>query len=102
LAIFVEGDRDRRFFANVVQPLLAHRYSDVRIIEYRQRRPVETNKLMRAMTIQGYDHLFVADRDSAPCVGKRKEKIGRKYSNVPMTAVVVVYAEIESWFMLQA
>jgi hypothetical protein len=82
LAVWVEGDRDRRFFEAVIKPQLELAYTQVLVKEYRQRKTVDVNRLLRAMAHGGFGHLFIADIDSAPCVTIRKAKVRERYPEI--------------------
>ncbi len=99
LVIWVEGDRDRRFFERVVQSRLAIKYDLVIVREYRQLEQARCNKLLTAMAHQGFDRLFVADMNSAPCVSVRKTKLRERYPAVKPGEIIVVSKEIESWYL---
>jgi hypothetical protein len=79
LVIWVEGDTDHRFFEKVVRPQLSPVYDQVLVLMYRQKKTSNINKLLTAMSHQGFAHLFIADMDAAPCVTVRKTKLRERY-----------------------
>jgi hypothetical protein len=99
LVVWVEGDRDKRFVEAVIKPRLAPAYAQVLVREYRQRRTADVNRLLRAMSHQGFGRLFIADINSAPCVTSRKEKVKERYPELEDQEVIVVSREIESWYL---
>jgi hypothetical protein len=99
LALWVEGDRDRRFFASIVEPLLSNSYDRIVLTEYRQQAHVAINRRLRAMSHAGFSHLFVADRNAAPCVASRKNKLKQQYPHLEEGQIVIVSREIESWYL---
>ena len=99
LAVWVEGDRDRRFIEAVIKPRLELAYAQVLVKEYRQQKTAYINRLLRALAHQGFGRLFIADIDSAPCVTIRKEKLKQRYPEVEDQEIVVVSKEIESWYL---
>ena len=99
LVVWVEGDRDKRFFEAVIKPRLATAYAQVLVREYRQRRTADINHLLRAMSHQGFGRLFIADINSAPCVTSRKEKVKERYPELEDHEIIVVSREIESWYL---
>ncbi|MGA3238012.1 MAG: hypothetical protein ABSG03_17110 [Bryobacteraceae bacterium] len=99
LAVWVEGDRDRRFIEAVIKPRLESTYAQVLVKEYRQRKTVDINRWLRAMAHEGFGHLFIADIDSAPCVTIRKEKVMERYPEIEDQEIGVVSREIESWYL---
>jgi hypothetical protein len=99
LVVWVEGDRDRRFIEAAIKPRLELAHGLVLVKEYRQQKTAFINRLLRAMAHEGFDHLFIADIDSAPCVTSRKEKVRERYPDVEDQEIVVVSKEIESWYL---
>jgi hypothetical protein len=99
IAVWVEGDRDRRFFEAIVKPRLSPSYNNVQVISYRQDHRVVINRLLRGQKLQGYDRVFVTDRNSAPCVASRKSKLKERYPTLADHEIIVVSAEIESWYL---
>jgi hypothetical protein len=99
LVVWVEGVSDRLFFEAVIQPRLETRYSQVLVKEYSEKRTALVNNLLRTMTHDGFDRLFIADLDYAPCVTSRKEKVKVHYPEIRDREIIVVSAEIESWYL---
>ncbi len=98
LVVWVEGDRDIRFF-EAVKPRLATVFDQVLVKEYRQTKPALVNRLLHAMSHQGFEHIFVADMNSAPCVTSRKQKVKEHYSALKDHEIIVVSKEIESRYL---
>jgi len=48
---------------------------------------------------QGFDRLFVADLNAAPCVTVRKNKLKEHYLALRDEEIIVVSREIESWYL---
>jgi hypothetical protein len=71
----------------------------VLVKEYRQQKTGFVNRLMRAMSHEGFDRLFIADINSAPCVTSRKEKVNERYHGLGDREIIVVSREIESWYL---
>ena len=99
LVIWVEGDRDQRFFESVIKPRLAPMYDQVLVREYRQRKTPAFNKLLIAMPHQGFGRLFIADMNSAPCVTGRKTRLRERHHALNDDEIVIVSKEIESWYL---
>ena len=99
LAVWAEGDRDRRFFEAAIKPRLELAYAQVIVSEYRQRKTADFKRLLRAMAYEGFDRLLIADMDSAPCVTNRKEKVKERYPTLADREIIVVSKEIESWYL---
>lgn len=53
LVVWVEGDRDKRFFETIAKPRLADAFDQVLVREYRHTKPALVNRLLRAMSHQG-------------------------------------------------
>ena len=99
LAVWVEGDRDRRLFETVILPRLLPTYEQALVREYRQRKRPDFNRLLRVLSHQDFDRLLVADRNASPCVMKRKEKLRESYPDLANHEILVVSKEIESWYL---
>jgi hypothetical protein len=97
--IWVEGDTDHRFFEKVVRPQLSPAYDQVLVLMYRQKKTSDINKLLTAMSHQGFAHLFIADMDAAPCITVRKSRLRERYPSVKDDEIIVVCKEIESWYL---
>lgn len=99
LVVWVEGDRDKRFFETVVKPILAPAFGQVLVREYKQTRPTLIKKLLSSMSHEGFDHIFVTDMNSAPCATIRKQKVKERYPSLRDREIIVVSKEIESWYL---
>lgn len=99
LVIWVEGDRDKRFFETVVGPLLAQSFDQVLVKEYRPMKPTFVNRLLHAMSHQGFNRIFITDLNSAPCATIRKQKVKEHYPDLGDREIIVVSKEIESWYL---
>jgi len=95
----VEGDTDRSLVEAVVQSRIGSRYSQVVVKAYRQSETRVINKELASLAHQGFDRLFLVDLNSSPCVTHRKEKIQQRYPALEPLEIVVVAAEIESWYL---
>jgi hypothetical protein len=99
LVVWVEGDRDKRFFETIVTVRLAAAFDLVLIREYGQKKRAEINRLFDAMSHQGFYRTFVTDMNSAPCATVRKQKVKDHYPALKDREIVVVSKEIESWYL---
>jgi hypothetical protein len=99
LVVWVEGDRDLRFFEVVVKPRLALAFFQVLVKTYRQMKRVDVNRFLHTFSRQGFGCIFVADLNSAPCVTSRKQKLKEHYPGLMDDDIVVVSREIESWYL---
>jgi hypothetical protein len=99
LVVWVEGDRDRRFFETIVKARLTAAFDFVLIREYGQRKRVDISSLLDAMSHQGFDRIFVTDLNSAPCATIRKQKVKEHYPSLKDREIIVVSKEIEGWYL---
>lgn len=99
LVVWVEGKRDRGFFETVVIPRLVRVYDMVLVKEYRHQQPSVINRRLRALAHDGFDRLFIADLNAAPCIASRKEKLKTHYQELQDEEIIVVSMEIESWYL---
>lgn len=99
LVIWVEGKRDQSFFEAVAIPVLAARYQHVLVRQYSEISTGQINRLLNSLEKQGFERLFVADLDSAPCATRRKEILREHYPALRDPEIIVVSAEIEAWYL---
>jgi len=102
LALFVEGADDRRFVERVLRPRMKKAtYSALMPIEYAQMEDSDVNGLVSGFnaSTESFDYLFLTDRDTHQDITACKRHICRKYPAVKPENVVMVCAEIESWYV---
>lgn len=99
LFIWVEGTDDQRFFNTIVKPRLADRYDDIEIRRYASGTVAQINSFLRGIGAMGAGYIFVSDIDMAPCVTRKKETLQDRFNHLEMANVVIVKAEIESWYL---
>jgi hypothetical protein len=99
LVVWVEGDRDKRFFETVAKPLLTPPFDEVLVREYSQTKPTLIKKLLSSMSHEGFEHIFVTDLNAAPCPAIRKQKVKERYPGLKDREIIVVSKEIESWYL---
>lgn len=99
LFIWVEGTDDLRFFNTVVRPRLTDRYDDVDIRRYASGMAARVNGFIRSIGAMGAEYIFVSDIDMAPCVTRKKETLQGRFDRLAMANVIIVKAEIESWYL---
>ncbi len=97
--VWVEGDRDRRFVEAIVMPRLPKVYDDVLVKAYSERQRHLINGTLLSMSHQGFDRLFVADLNAAPCITIRKNKLKEHYKALRDEEIIIVSKEIESWYL---
>jgi hypothetical protein len=98
--VFIEGDKDERFFSALIRPLLEERYTTIVQWKYAQSSKNEVMKALRNVRDRKADCLFWRDIDTCPCVTARKENLLSAFKKrVAPSSVVVVVKEIESWYL---
>lgn len=104
LYVFVEGDDDRRFFEVVCSPLVQPDVH-VQIIQYAARAERDIGKLLA--TLPHIDanpgneiaFLFFADANGCPCPKARKQRLRKRFPNLPPERIIVVVRMIEGWYL---
>lgn len=97
---FLEGPDDERFFDRVVAPLFAARGYETRVWKYACEKKLRTMNLVRAVRKAGYPYVFVRDIDRTPYARVRVQETLRSFGHaMEAEMVVVVIAEIESWYL---
>jgi len=99
LYTLIEGPDDERFVNNVVIKLLKEKYSWIQPYQYAKKSPIQICRFIRSIKGMNADYIFFADIDLAPCVTSKKERILEKYSELENDKIVIVRAEIESWYL---
>jgi hypothetical protein len=99
LFIWVEGSDDERFFRSIVVPRLAERYDDIRLTRYAGLTSDKVSSFLSSIRAMNADYIFVSDVDTAPCVTERKAALVAKYRRLDANDVIIVKAEIESWYL---
>lgn len=99
LYIWVEGTDDQRFFNTIVKPRLADRYDDVDVRRYASDTAARVDNFLRGIGAMGAEYIFVSDIDTAPCVTRKKETLQSRFDHLTGANVVIVKAEIESWYL---
>jgi len=101
LFILLEGDDDERFFEKILKPLLQKRYSTTKFWKYSQkpRKHEKTVNFINSINSMKADYIYARDRNDAPCITAKKEKITRELNHiVTKDKILVVVKEIESWY----
>jgi hypothetical protein len=96
--LFVEGDDDERFFTRIFFPRLRPIYQYVRPIQYAKLKRTKIDGLLASVSAMGADYLFVGDLDRLPCATAKKQHLLRGHPRLDPAQVLVVKAEIESWY----
>ncbi|MPN26383.1 hypothetical protein SDC9_173807 [bioreactor metagenome] len=87
------------FIQTVANPLLLNYYNDVEIIQYAQMKRQKANKYLESIITLGFDYLILADIDEEASVKQKKNKIKARFDEAAFNNMVIVIAEIESWFV---
>ena len=98
LSIWVEGDRDRRFFENIIEPLFYKSFDKVEILEYRCTKTQTVNTIIRKTKGQN-DYIFTKDMDFPTCMGRKKDSIIKKYPSIISNKIIIVKKDIEGWYL---
>lgn len=98
LFIWIEGTDDERFFNAIIVPRLAGRYDHITVQRYAGMKNEGINKFLTSIEAMGGDYLFVADIDTAPCVMRKKEALQAAMKRLDAERIIIVKAEIESWY----
>jgi hypothetical protein len=103
LYLFIEGYDDSQFFTIVILPKLKEKYDTVKPFSYSQ-----TKKEIIANTLKScsqnsnkticFDYLYITDLDEHPCIQVKKEKLKNQYPFIDEQKIMIVKAEIESWY----
>jgi hypothetical protein len=101
----VEGNDDQRLIESVFVPVL--RSKDICAIPWRySQRPDEevegilrSYRQMRKAGIGDYLYLADADVDEEPCATQKRENIESQFTHLEQERIVVVYEEIETWYI---
>jgi len=98
--VFLEGDKDVRFFSAVIKPILEKRYAVVRPWRYAQRSRDDVMRALKSVKDGKADYLFLKDIDTCPCITARKEELTGTYKKrIDSSWVIVVVKEIEGWYL---
>lgn len=99
LYIWVEGNKDFRFFDSVLKPLFENKYGYVQIIEYRKMKKDKTINYLESIISMCADYIFFVDINAYPDEESRKRGLKRKYGKIEENRIIVVEKEIESWYL---
>jgi len=98
--VFLEGDKDERFFNVIIKPILRQRYDAIVPWRYAHRSKEDVIRALRSVRDGKADYLFLKDIDTRPCVTARKEDLVKTYrKRIDLSWAVVVIREIESWYL---
>ncbi len=97
--LFVEGNDDALFFSSLIVPLLKDQYDDVEILQFAQMKKIRSVKFVESINMLGFDYLVFADMDEEATLAQKKRKLQMRFENVPFHKMIIVVAEIESWYI---
>jgi hypothetical protein len=97
--VFVEGDDDERFVKSVLSNLLLKKYTEVKTWCYREKKKERITAFLRTIDQMGAPLIFLADIDKHPCITRKKADLVRCYPELKSKTIIVVKAEIESWYV---
>jgi hypothetical protein len=99
LYIFVEGIDDFLFINDVFKSIALKKYDDIEIIQYAQMKRVKVNKYIETIKKMGFDYFVLADIDQEASIKNKRIIIKNRFSEVDYLNIIVVIAEIESWYL---
>lgn len=99
LFIWVEGEDDRRFFKEILEPKIQKKYNFVVTRRYAALKKEKIDNFLRSIKAMGADYIYVTDIDNSPCVTAKKQKMQNKLRNIDTDKIIVVIKEIESWYL---
>ncbi len=99
LFIFVEGPNDKRFFSDIIKPILKNVYNWVDIIEYARETEKRRKSFINGIKSMNADYLFIGDINTKPCITAKKEYLIARHGNIDSRKILIVVKEIESWYL---
>ncbi|KYK36216.1 MAG: hypothetical protein HXS46_15530 [Theionarchaea archaeon] len=99
LYIWVEGDKDFRFFDSIMKPIFENKYDYVKIIKYGETKKEKINSYLESIILMGSDYIFVGDINTYSDEKHKKQELKHKYKKVDENRIIVVKREIESWYL---
>lgn len=100
LFVFLEGERDIRFFNKTIKCLFEYDYHHINVVSYR----TKTKKRIKGFisTINhnsSWDYIYFRDMDESPCVSAVLVKIKNSCDYINLNSVIIIICEIESWYL---
>ncbi len=100
LFVLVEGDDDKRFFGNVIEPLIKKDYDSIIKWGYSHQKKKSVVNFLKGIKCMKADYIYVSDINNSPCTTSKKQNIKGIYKKVIDTnKIIVVIKEIESWYL---
>ena len=99
LFIWVEGEDDKRFFQNILEPKLQEKYDFVETRRYATLKKGKIDNFLKSIKAMGADYIYVTDINSSPCITAKKQETQSKLRNIEAEKIIVVIKEIESWYL---
>ena len=101
LFIFVEGDDDERFVDAIVKDQIpGNLFTSVVISKYAQQTKRHQGKFLGAAErLEWADYYLLGDINGNPCATEKKLEVIKQFDMVDPHKVIVVKAEIESWYL---
>jgi len=98
LLIFVEGDRDARFFKRIYKPLLDSIYSLVSIQQWRREKKDKILGLIRTTNQNQDNYIFTSDVNNR-CIKEKKEELKITFNGLEEEKIMVIVKKIEGWYL---
>ena len=100
LFVFLEGERDKKFFNKTTRCLFERYYSNIKIVPYRTKTKKTIKDYINTVSHHpDWDYIYLRDSDESPCVTVVLEKIKKSCNYVDLNCAVIVVSEIESWYL---
>lgn len=99
LFLFVEGDDDERLLRDIILPRLEPWYASVKLIRYANMSDLWVDNYLRSIASMPADLIFLADKDTHPCITSKKQELTTHYKHLSPDNIVVISREIESWYL---
>lgn len=98
--VYVEGAHDKIFVDNILSIYFSeHNLPKIISIPYAQKPRNEMNKDIKSKSKHNYLFLSDLDIDKFPCITSRKENRINTYEDLESSKIIIVKAEIESWYL---
>jgi len=100
LYVLLEGPDDERFFDRIITPIFEAQGYETKVWKYACEKKLRTIKLIRIFRKAGIPYIFVRDLDRTRYARRRVQETLKSYEHaMEARMVVVVIAEIESWYL---
>lgn len=99
LYIWVEGEDDKRFFEQIINPMLKNKYDFVETKSYAMMKKEKIDNFLKSIKAMNADYIFITDFNNSPCITARKQVIRNRFKNINDECIIIVMREIEGWYL---